>query len=59
MENEYFQISWTSSISGKSTQYFFAYKHLFEVCRWMLFNFKKHTLKHQMFRGMYTVPFQH
>lgn len=41
MENDCLQISWTASISGKSTQYFFAFKHLFEVCCLMLFNFKK------------------
>ena len=36
---------------------FFAFTHLFEVCCWTLLT--KKTLKHQMFRGMYTVPFQH
>lgn len=31
MENECLQISWTAPISGKSIQYFFAFKYLFEV----------------------------
>lgn len=31
MENECLQISWTAPISGKSIQYFFAFKHLLEV----------------------------